>query len=109
MKIQLESFSFKIRKLISSKKCKFTFHVLLMTGLMLALRQAFAADDPLAGTDASLIAALGSDGTARKFIYMIEGVAAIWMFIKTKNVMMLGGVVVIAIFFNVLFKVAGIA
>lgn len=76
--------------------------------LLIYWNQVFAADDPLAGTDASLIATLGASGTGRKFIYLIEGVAAIATYIKTKNIMMFSGVVAIAIFLNILFKVAGI-
>lgn len=75
---------------------------------MVLWNQAFAADDPLSGTDASLIATLGSNGTGRKFIYLLEGVTAIAAYIKTKNLMMFTGVVSVAVFLNMLFKVAGI-
>jgi hypothetical protein len=55
------------------------------------------------------VATLGSGGTGRKYIYLIEGVTAIATYIKTKNVLMFSGVVAIAIFLNILFTVAGIA
>jgi hypothetical protein len=83
--------------------------ITLMSLLLLVATHAFAADDPLAGTDASLIATLGASGTGRKFIYLIEGVTAIATYIKTKNLMMFSGVVAIAVFMNILFKVAGVA
>lgn len=82
---------------------------LMITIMFIVLwNQAFAADDPLSGTDASLIATLGSNGTGRKFIYLLEGVTAIAAYIKTKNLMMFTGVVSVAVFLNMLFKVAGI-
>lgn len=98
-----------IWQFLSSTKFQFVLRVMLMTSLMLLWRQAFAGDDPLEGTDASLAATLGSSGTGRKFIYLVEGVVAVAAYIKTKNVLMFSGVVAIAIFLNILFKVAGVA
>jgi len=97
-----------IWSVVSSTKSQFILRVLLMTSLIFIWRQAFAGDDPLEGTDKSLIATLGSNGTGRKFIYLVEGVVAIATYIKTKNVLMFSGVVAIAIFLNILFQVAGV-
>lgn len=97
----------KILNLRKSHVCGFVKNLILISTVLLIWNQAFAAD-PLAGTDANLIETLGSNGTGRKFIYLIEGVFAIATYIKTKNVMMFTGVVAIAIFLNILFKVAGV-
>lgn len=108
MRSDIKSIGNRVVQLSNSNAVRYSLNLLLATLLMLAWNQAFAADDPLSGTDASLIATLGSNGTGRKFIYLLEGVTAIAAYIKTKNLMMFGGVVGIAVFLNVLFKVAGV-
>lgn len=104
----IKSISNKVAKISNSNVVRFSSNLLLTILLVLMWNQAFAADDPLAGTDASLIATLGAGGTGRKFIYLIECIAAIAAYIKTKNIMMFGGVVGIAVFLNVIFKMAAI-
>ena len=94
--------------LYHSPVIRFSIHLAIVSSIFMLWSQAYAAEDPLSGTDASLIATLGSNGTGRKFIYLIEGVTAIATYIKTKNLMMFSGVVGIAIFLNILFKVAGV-
>lgn len=108
MRSTLQGLNGKIGIILSSKQARCLYYLLLMTVLMLICQHAFADDDPLAGTDKSLIATLGSNGTGRKFIYLVECIVAIASYIKTKNLLMFGGVVGIAIFMNILFKVAGI-
>lgn len=109
MQTQLQTLNDKAWQFFSSKKFEFLFKLILMTTLMLICQHVFAADeDPLAGTEGSLTATLGSGGTGRKFLYLVEGVVSVAAYIKTKNLLMFGGVVGIAIFLNILFKVAGI-
>jgi len=98
----------KINLFLSSSSCQFMIRMILVTSLLVICRQVFASEDPLEGTDASLIATLASGGVGRKFLYLVEGVFATATYIKTKNPMMFGGVVGIAVFLNILFKVAGI-
>lgn len=104
----VQSLKSGLMRVTNSSVTRFSVNLLFTTLLLVFWNQAFAADDPLSGTDASLIATLGSNGTGRKFIYLLEGVTAIAAYIKTKNLMMFGGVVGIAVFLNVLFKVAGV-
>src|SRR3990167_5993763 len=103
MSSRLETFNHRVYQIFLSPQFQFLIRFTLMTALILLCRQVFADDgtDPLAGTDASLVKTLGSDGTARKFIYLIEGVVAIATYIKTKNILMFSGVVSIAIFLNI--------
>jgi hypothetical protein len=108
MQIQLQTLNNKAWQFFSSKKFEFVFKLILMTTLMLICQHVFADEDPLAGTEGSLTATLGSGGTGRKFLYLVEGVVSVAAYIKTKNLLMFGGVVGIAIFLNILFKVAGI-
>lgn len=61
--------------------------------------------DILEGTDASLIATL--NGSGKKYIYLIEGFLSLAMYIKTKNLLLLFGIVIVAVFFNIILKVAG--
>jgi hypothetical protein len=67
---------------------------------------AFAGEDILRGTDANLIATL--NGSGKKYIYLVEGFLSLAMYIKTKNMLVLFGIVVVAVFFNIILKVAGV-
>lgn len=46
-------------------------------------------------------------GSGKKWLYLIEGVTALGAYIKTKNIFVLGGVAVVAIFLNIVLKLAG--
>lgn len=100
----------KLATVLESPAFKAIRYLLVGITLMFFWSHAFAdsGSDPLAGTDASLIATLGSNGTGRKFLYLVEGIFATVTFIKTKNPMLFSGVVAIAVFLNILFKVAGV-
>ena len=109
MQANLKTLNRKIVTIASSKHTHCLLKLLIVTTLMMLCRHAFAGDDPLEGTDSSLTATMGANGIGRRFMYLIEGVVAISTYIKTKNLLMFSGVVAIAIFLNILFKVAGIA
>ena len=60
---------------------------------------AFAAD-LLAGTDTTLLDTL--NGTGKKYLYIGECVVSLLAYIQTKNVVVLVGIIVVAIFFNIM-------
>jgi|GEM_PF-2424296 len=66
-----------------------------------------AGDDILKGTDASLIATI--TGSGKRYIYITEGLVSLAMYIKTKNLLVLFGIIVVAVFFNIVLTVAGVA
>lgn len=61
--------------------------------------------DILAGTDASLWETLNNTG--KKYIYAIEGILGLAAYMKTKNLMVLTGIVAVSIFFNIILSIAG--
>ncbi len=61
--------------------------------------------DLLQGTDSSAWDTF--NGTGKKYIYLGEGLVAVFTYIKTKNVMALIGIVIVAIFINVILTMAG--
>jgi hypothetical protein len=61
--------------------------------------------DLLQGTDQSAWATF--EGTGKKYIYLGEGLLALFTYIKTKNVLTLIGIVVVAIFIDIILKMAG--
>lgn len=68
--------------------------------------EAFAdGSDILQGTDASLWATL--NGTGKKYIYAAEGILGLAAYMKTKNLLVLTGIVVVSIFFNIILSIAG--
>jgi len=62
--------------------------------------------DILDGTSDSLVKTL--NGTGKKFIYLAEGILSLAMYIKTKNLLVLTGIVVVSIFFNIILHIANI-
>lgn len=64
------------------------------------------ANDLLSGTEANLVDTL--NGTGKKYLYIAEGIVSLLIYIKTKNVVALIGIMVVAIFFNVMLKIAGV-
>lgn len=61
--------------------------------------QVFAAD-LLAGTETTLLETL--QGTGKKYLYIGECVVSLLAYIQTKNVVVLIGIIVVAIFFNIM-------
>ena len=79
--------------------------ILSLTGISL---YAFADDtgtDLLTGTEANLLKTLS--GTGMKFVYLAEGIVSLAAYIKTKNLLVLSGVIVVSVFFNILIHVVG--
>lgn len=68
---------------------------------------AFADDgtDLLSGTTTNLVKTLS--GTGMKFVYLTEGIVSLAAYIKTKNLLVLSGIVVVSIFFNIIIHVVG--
>ncbi len=58
-----------------------------------------SADDLLKGTEANLIDTV--EKTGKRYLYLAEGVTAVVAGITTKNWLVLGGVVVVAVFINI--------
>lgn len=83
-----------------------TLRLLLGVSLM-GLCTSVLADgsDILQGTDASLWATL--NGTGKKYIYAAEGILGLAAYMKTKNLLVLSGIVVVSIFFNIILSIAG--
>lgn len=80
--------------------------LLLCIGLMSLCVSALAdGTDILQGTDASLWATL--NGTGKKYIYAAEGILGMAAYMKTKNLLVLSGIVVVSIFFNIILSIAG--
>lgn len=78
----------------------------LAIGIMGVCLSAFAdGTDILQGTDASLWATL--NGTGKKYIYAAEGILGMAAYMKTKNLLVLTGIVVVSIFFNIILSIAG--
>jgi hypothetical protein len=100
----MQNYATKLCAYLSVPKIQTAIIVLCCLGISgLALANG---DDILKGTDASLIATL--NGSGKKYIYLIEGFLSLAMYIKTKNLMVLFGIVIVAVFFNIILKVAGV-
>lgn len=83
-----------------------TVAVLSLVGFV---TRVFATDavgtDLLSGTDDNLIATL--KGTGKKYIYITEGIVALLTGIITRNWLVCTGVIIVAVFFNIMLKMAG--
>lgn len=91
---------------ISHPKVKLIFGMIIVGILLGICTHAFAdGTDVLAGTTGDATATI--QNTGKKWLYLIEGITALGAYIKTKNIFVLGGVAVIAIFLNIVLKLAG--
>jgi hypothetical protein len=63
-----------------------------------------SAVDLLAGTETILMETL--QGTGKKYLYIAECVVSLLVYIQTKNVMVLVGIIVVAVFFNIMLALA---
>jgi type IV conjugative transfer system pilin TraA len=79
--------------------------VLLCIGII-CMSTDVLATDLLAGTTDNLVETLNKSG--KTYIYIAEFILSIVAYIKTKNILFLAGIVVVAVFFNVMLSVAGI-
>lgn len=70
--------------------------------LLMCYQCAFAGtgEDLLAGTTQAAVATF--NGSIKIFIYIAEIIGAAWAFAKNKNVLILGGIVCLAFYFNVM-------
>lgn len=83
-----------------------TLRWLLAVGVMgICLSALGDGSDILQGTDAALWATL--NGTGKKYIYAAEGILGLAAYMKTKNLLVLSGIVVVSIFFNIILSIAG--
>lgn len=73
--------------------------MLCLSGLLWA-GHALAGSDVLEGTMSDVNATI--QGNGRKWIYLIEGISALIAYRSTKNIYVLGSVIAVAIFINVL-------
>ncbi len=103
----MRSFTFKIIYYFYHPHNQLLFRCLLAIFLLILNSHAFADDtsDLLQGTDQSAWTTF--NGTGKKYLYLIEGLVALFMYIKSKNIMVLTGIVVVAIFINIILHMAG--
>jgi len=90
---------------------KYILNIFIIISLFTLSTHVFSADttsgaDILAGTADGLKATL--NGTGKTYLYIAEGVLSLAAYIKTKNLLFLAGIVVVACFFNIMMKVAAI-
>ncbi len=78
---------------------------ILFAGILLGLCTHAFAEDVLTGTTSDATTTLS--GSGKKWLYLIEGVSALGAYIKSKNVFVLGGVVVVALMVNIILHLAG--
>jgi hypothetical protein len=77
----------------------------IFLGLITTVKASFA-DDVLSGAEE--IVKTAYNGSIKTYLYIGEGIAAVMALIFTRNIKALGGVGAVAIFLNVVAKLAGI-
>lgn len=85
--------------LVTDPKIKLMLMILSFVALLIISNYVFASD-VLAGTDSDIKDTIA--GTGRHWIIFADGIAAILGFITRKNPMILGSVVVVTVFLNLL-------
>lgn len=107
--MQLVNFKKIYRSMISccnNQNIKRVFKSLAVLCLAGMVTQVFAVD-LLKGTEAVLTETL--KGTGKTYLYIAECIVSLLVYIQTKNVMVLVGIIVVAIFFNIMLTMTGVA
>ena len=87
-------------------KLKINFKIILSFCLLAFASFVYAEGiDVLSGTTSDITATIGSSG--KKWLYIMEGIASIFAYIKTKNFFVLGGIAVVAFMVNIVLHLAG--
>ena len=105
--MQLMSFKKMFRSItdyFSGSNVKRALKMLVILSLAGLVAQVFAAD-LLEGTETALMDTL--KGTGKKYLYIAECVVSLMAYITTKNVMVLIGIIIVAVFFNIMLKLTG--
>jgi hypothetical protein len=80
----------------------------LVSAIILASCVCYASgSDILSGTADSLIATI--NGTGKTYIYLTEGILSVATYIRSKNLLLLSGIVVVSIFLDIMLTVAGVS
>jgi len=109
MQSYLQTLNEKIYVTLSSDRIQMLLRLMLLISFAILCNQAFADDDPFAGTEAGLAASMSSGGTIRKFIWMAEGIVAAISLISRNLLKGFLGIVSIEILFRLISKFAGIS
>ncbi len=101
----MSNFLLYLKYFCDSSKMRCWGKAVLILSLIGISIYAFADDgtDLLAGTTTNLVKTLS--GTGMKFVYLTEGIVSLAAYIKTKNLLVLSGIVVVSIFFNIILHV----
>lgn len=97
--IRLKKMFHATRAFFNTPKTTQVLRALAVISLASLATQVFA-DDLLAGTETTLLETL--KGTGKKYLYIGECVVSLLAYIQTKNVVVLIGIIVVAIFFNIM-------
>ena len=93
-----------MKSFLNSPKGVKTLQAVTIVSITSLAPQAFAAD-LLAGTQNMLMETL--QGTGKTYLYIGECIVSLLAYIQTKNVLVLLGIIVVAVFFNVMLSVTG--
>lgn len=101
----MSNFLLYLKHFCGDPKIRYCGKLALILSLIGISFYAFADDgtDLLSGTTTNLVKTLS--GTGMKFVYLTEGIVSLAAYIKTKNLLVLSGIVVVSIFFNIIIHV----
>ena len=92
-------------KFFSNRKVKIVLQAVAVLSIASLATHAFAAGtDLLSGTEANLVETLNKTG--KKYLYIAEGITALVTGIMTKNWVVLIGIIVVAVFLNIVLTMA---
>lgn len=97
----------KVFSIFNTDKFKTFLSVLGVLCLSSLATRVFAGADLLAGTETALVSTL--QGTGKKYLYIAECVVSLLAYIQTKNIMVLIGIIVVAVFFNIMLSLTGLS
>jgi len=97
-----------INNYLTSSVLKRTLKILAALCLAALATKSYAAGiDLLKNTETALTATVL--GTGKTYLYIAECMVSLFAYIQTKNIMVLIGIIVVAVFFNIMISMTGIS
>lgn len=105
--VSVNRYGYMDKSALPSRAVYYFTLAVLVVGLFLMMAGVCQAEDLLKAGDGAVNDTVGKKSAVLRWMMMLEVLAAIFGFILTRNLRILGGIVAIAIFINICYSIIG--
>lgn len=103
--LSINHYGFMDKSQKSSRGVYYFTPAVLVMGFFLVMAGVCQADDLLKAGDKAVSDTVGKDSSVMRWLLMLEVLSAIFAFILTRNLKVLGGIVALSIFINICYAI----